>query len=134
MNASFFARRQNRRSAYILLEVMLATAIFAMVATALAISLNETIEAALRIRRVTNVVLNLESRMAEARQSPLTLGKESSKRDADGIVYEKEVSLLEMKNRKNQPLTGLYNLKISARWKEQNQEMTRVAQTYVLHQ
>lgn len=113
---------------------MLATALFALVATALAISLNRTIDAALEIQRKTRVVLNLDSQLAEARQGRLTLGKETAKPDADGIVYEKEVSLLELRNRKNEPLNGMYNLKITARWKEQNQEVSQVAQTYVLQQ
>lgn len=110
---------------------MLATAIFAMVATALAVCLNGTIGAGLHVQRETGVLLNLESRLAEARLTRLIPGKGTSKPDAGGIVYELEISLLDLKNDKNQPLNGLYALKITARWKEQNQDEEQVARTYV---
>jgi type II secretory pathway pseudopilin PulG len=128
-----FHRGKNGR-AFILLEVLLATAIFALVATALAISLNETIEASLRIRRDSAVRLNLESQLAEARAARLSPGKETAKPDDDGVIYEREVTALDLRNNKKQLLVGLLNVQITARWQENNRNETLSVQTYVLQQ
>jgi type II secretory pathway pseudopilin PulG len=128
-----FYRGKNAR-AFILLEVLLATAIFALVATALAISLNETIEASLRIRRDSAVRLNLESQLAEARAARLSPGKETAKPDDDGVIYEREVTALDLRNNKKQLLVGLLNVQITARWQENNRNETLSVQTYVLQQ
>jgi type II secretion system protein I len=117
--------------AYILLEVMLATAIFALVVVALAVALNETMDAGARLQQETGIVWSLESKLAEARISRLAPGREVSKPDASGIVYEKEVSPLNCKNKKNQFLNGLYNIRITARWKENNQDREQYSQIYV---
>lgn len=118
-------------SAYILLEVMLATAIFALVAVALAISLNKTIDAAVRLQRETDVIWNLDSKMAEVRVKRLVLGKEKSKADGNGIIYETEVKPLDLKNEKGQFMGGLYNIKITAYWKEDNRDEQMTSQMYV---
>lgn len=132
MNSAF--RQPVRRadcSAYILLEVMLATAIFALVAVALAISLNKTIDAAVRLQRETDVIWNLDSKMAEVRVKRLVLGKEKSKADGNGIIYETEVKPLDLKNEKGQFMGGLYNIKITAYWKEDNRDEQMTSQMYV---
>jgi len=123
--------KKARNSAYILLEVMLATGIFALAGVSLAVALSETISAGARLQRHTQVIWSLESRLNEMRLKPLVLGKEATKPDANGIIYEKEVSLLELKNNKAQPLNGLFNIKITARWKDGKRSMDMEAQTYV---
>ena len=131
MNPALHRLKKKRRSAYILLEVMLATGIFALAGVALAIVLNEAISAGVRVQRETHVVWNLESRLNEARLTRLVPGTETTKPDADGIAYEKEISRLDLKNDKNQSLIGLYNIKITARWNEGTRDMDLVSQTYV---
>ena len=112
----------------------MATAIFALVAVALAVSLNEAISAAVRLKRETQIVWSLDSRLAEARVERLVLGKKTAEPDSDGVAYEKEVTPLQMRNKKNDFLGGLYNIKITARWKAQNRDEELFAQTYVYRQ
>lgn len=133
MNLPSF-KKARRPSAYILMEVMLATAIFAIAAVSLAIVLNEAIAAGIRVQRETQVVWNLETQLNQARLLPLAAGKQTSKPDTGGIVYEQEITQLNLKNRKNVSLTGLYDIKITAHWKEENRDTDLVAQTYVYQQ
>ncbi|MGB8354955.1 MAG: hypothetical protein WCD79_13755 [Chthoniobacteraceae bacterium] len=127
----FLHQTGNSESAYILLEVMLATTIFAMVAVALAILLNETMEASVQMRRENSVIWNLESKMAEIRIKRLVAGKEESPLDASGINYETEISPLNLRSKDSFSLTGLFNIKITARWKQGSRVEEEVAQTYV---
>ena len=120
-----------RRSAYILMEVMLATAIFAIAGVSLAILLNELISAGTRAQRESRIVWDLQTHLNTARLNQLALGKKTDKPDADGVIFEQEISRLNMKNEHNQLLGGLYNIKITARWKEENQDRDMDAQTYV---
>ena len=121
-----------RRSAYILMEVMLATAIFAIAGVSLAIVLNGSISAAARTERESRIVWDLQSRLNTARiNSPLPVGTVTDKPDANGVVYEQQITVLDLKNEHDQPLTGLYDIRVTAHWKEENQAMDMTAQTYV---
>jgi len=131
MKQALFDRGGGDRAGYILLEVMLATAIFAMAAVALAVALNEALGASIRLQRETRVAWNLESKLAEARIGRLVVGKDTSPPDAGGISYVKEISTLDLKNDKNQFLAGLYSIKITARWKEEGRDESQFSQTYV---
>lgn len=113
------------------MEVMLATGIFAMVGVALAVALNETISAAIRMQRETRILWSLESKMNEARLGRMIVGKETLPKDGDGVTYEKEVSMLDLKTEKQEQLAAMYNLKITARWKEHGRDMDLESQIYV---
>jgi len=121
----------NESRAYILLEVMLATAIFSMAAVALAVLLNEAMQSFVRLQRDTRATLSLESQMDEARVNRLVAGKEMLPPDIHGIAYSKEVLPLNLKTNKNQLLTGLYEVRITASWKDGGHDETEVSQTYV---
>jgi type II secretory pathway pseudopilin PulG len=123
--------KKTRLASYILLEVMLATGIFALAGVSLAVTMGETISAGSRLQRETHVIWNLESRLNEVRLKTLVVGKEKMEPDAAGVTYEEETTLLELKNEKNISLNGLYNVKVTARWKEQNRPTDMVAQIYV---
>ena len=131
MSIKFLPGGNSRCSGYILLEVTLAVLIFACVVVGLAITLNAAIEAGLRQRRETAMVWALESKLAEARLTRLVIGKETSGRDENGVVYEKEISPLDVRTKQNQFMNGLYNIKITAYWKEDGRAEERNAQTYV---
>ena len=123
--------RAARSSAYILMEVMLATAIFACAAVALAVALSDTITAGDRLQRESRVIWGLESRMNEAKLKRLVLGKETLPPDGTDIVYEQETSQLDLKNDKNQILAGMYNITITAHWMENHRPVSLVSQKYV---
>ncbi|MGB8354687.1 MAG: hypothetical protein WCD79_12410 [Chthoniobacteraceae bacterium] len=131
MKSMSFHCNQSDVSAYILLEVMLATAIFAMAAVALAVLLNTAMGASTDLQRENKITWNLESKLTEAKINRLVVGKETLPPDAGGIAYDKEISPLDLKNYKNQYLAGLYSIKITARWREDGRDETQVSQTYV---
>ena len=120
-----------KRSAYILMEVMLATGIFALAGVSLAVALRDTISAGGRVERETHVVWNLESQLNQARTRQIVPGRETAKPDAEGVVYEKEIISLNLQNDHRQPLANLYNIRITARWKEEGLDRDLEAQTYV---
>ena len=131
MMPAFPHRSRSNSAGYILLEVMLATAIFAMAAVALAVLLNEAMGASISLQQENKVAWSLESKLAEAKINRLIVGKETLPPDARGVAYEKEVSQLDLKNYQNQFLAGLYSIKITAHWKENGRDETQLSQTYV---
>ena len=95
-------------SAFVSLEALIATAIFAAAGLGLAIALNSTIDAAIAARREGNIAWNLESKLVEARIGPITVGKETSRPDALGVVYDKEITHLDLKTKTVPTLSGMY--------------------------
>ncbi|HWB59413.1 MAG TPA: hypothetical protein VG733_07975 [Chthoniobacteraceae bacterium] len=128
---TFSHRHAGARGGYILMEVMLAVAIFALAGVSLMILLSESISAGTRVQRETRIVWNLESRLNEARLGQLVAGSGTSVPDADGVVYVTDVDVLNLKNQKEQSLAGLYDLKVTAHWKEENLARDMEARTYV---
>ncbi|NJK93390.1 MAG: hypothetical protein HC904_17195 [Blastochloris sp.] len=117
--------------AYILLEVILAAGIFAVAGISLASALNTMANVYLKARTEAEVRLEMETRLAQARILPLTPMKERSEPDARGVVYEKEVSLLEITNDDKVVLTNLYRLSLRAFWKEGREDQEELAEIYV---
>jgi hypothetical protein len=131
MKLLFNMRYARPRGGYILMEVMLATGIFAMAGVSLAIVLSQAISAGGRVQRESDITWALESKLAQARLDRLTPGVQTLQGDGDGVVYTREVGVLDMKNMKNNSMNGLYGLKITAKWKEERRNVEMVAQTYV---
>ncbi|MBI4024410.1 MAG: type II secretion system protein [Verrucomicrobia bacterium] len=126
-----FPHVSHRAKGFILLEVMLATMIFGLVVVALAVCLRHAIDAAIEMQREAEIRLNLQNKLAEARQQRLKPGKETFDPDSTGIVYEIETRALNLRNEKKQVLHGLYGLTAQARWKTGKQEERREAEIYV---
>ena len=99
---------------YILVEVLIAMFIFAFAVIGLSLSLQRIIEAEHISRRLIRVQMELESRIAEAREEILTTGEENLGEDDLGVRYEREVELLELETDEGQPITGLLQLTIRA--------------------
>src|SRR3990172_1459166 len=95
-------KRHKKFPGFVLLEVMLATMIFGLAVVALARALNHTLDAAIEAQHETAIRLRLESQLAEARQQRLQPGRQTSAPDPSGVVYEREISPLEMRNAKGQ--------------------------------
>ena len=131
MNSPLHRLKPARRCGYILMEVMLATGIFAMAGVSLAVVLHTAISAGQRVRRENHIVWELESRLNQARLNRLAPATQTSTPDADGVVYEMEVSLLNLKDQNNASMQGLYDIKVTARWKDENRDADMVAETYV---
>ena len=123
---------ERRKKGFTLWEVMLATAIFALVVMSLAVTLIRVLDAAKVEQRETAVRLRLQSMLAEARATRLIPGRETLDPDAQGVVYEREIQLLrDLRNQREQPLPNLYSLTIRALWKSGTIEETNQAQVWV---
>ena len=118
----------------LLLEVMMAVLIFSLAAVSLAIALNESLDAFADIRRESEVRLQLQSAMAEATGQKLVLGKEKLQLGTGTVVYSRDVSLLDWKNREKESVTNLYQITVRANWNEGSRRMEREATQYVYQQ
>jgi type II secretory pathway component PulJ len=124
---------KTRRSlrAFTLFEVMLALAIFSMAILGLALSLQKMVEASLETRQDNEVRRELDSRLAIFRQKQIQPGTQDLGQDKAGRVYEGETTLLELKNRRNVALNGLYRLTVRTKWKAGATEEERSCSLYV---
>ena len=101
-------------SGFVLLEVVLALALFASVATAMTVAMNQLAVSTTSARRESILLRRLQSEIAEtAHQPQLELGRSSEPEDATGIFVEREVSRLKVTNREGAPLDGLYRIRIT---------------------
>jgi type II secretory pathway pseudopilin PulG len=116
---------------FVLLEVILAAGIFALAGTSLAVALSNLAKTWHQARQVEAVRVGLESRLAELRVTRLREGNETSDPDARGVVYETTVTRLEISNDEKIVLTGLYEISVSARWREGGEEQREKASVYV---
>ncbi|MCS7063776.1 MAG: signal peptidase II [Methylacidiphilales bacterium] len=103
-----------------LFEVMLAVTIFALVVMALAQALKSSIESTTLIQREFIVRQLLQNALAAARVEPLRTGSFPIKTDDPDYTLEKRVEQLNWQNQDQQPLQGLYQITITASWKEGN--------------
>ncbi len=123
--------RLRSESGMLLLEVMLAVIVFSMAAVSLAVALNESLDAFADIRRQSEVRLQLQSALAETIGQKLTVGKETLQLGNGTVVYSREVTLLDWKNQKKEPVSNLYQVVVHAGWQDGNRKMQREAMQYV---
>ncbi len=114
-----------------LLEVLLALGIFSVGIMSLAICLDRTIEIVNANRRHAAIRQELQTRLDDLRQSSLSVGVQKENDDALGVKYVHEVSLLQIENDEKTLLNNLYDVKVTASWRENNQEQTDTAEIYV---
>jgi type II secretory pathway component PulJ len=120
-----------RGHGFVLLEVILATGIFALAGIGLAVALNNLAQTYHQSRQVEAVRIELESRLTEARVGRVREGSEQSEADARGVVYEKIITQLQISNDEQIVLTGLYEISITARWQEGGASQQEKASVYV---
>jgi prepilin-type N-terminal cleavage/methylation domain-containing protein len=120
-----------RRQGFTVFEVMIALSIFSLVVVGLATCLNELMDASIQSRREDEILMELETRLSEARRLPLAPGKTELEKDSRGVVYEQEVTVLELQNQRQAQLNGLYQLVIRARWPAGEGNQEREAMVYV---
>jgi hypothetical protein len=121
------------RSGFVLLEVIVAVALFTTVATAMTVALNQLAAAATSARRESLLMRRLQSELAETAHAPrLAAGRTESPRDAWGIVVAREVKPLELRNREGKPLSGLYQVRVRAAMESAGGELVREMETWVI--
>lgn len=98
-----------------MLEAVLALGLFATVATAMAVALNQLSSASTDMRREALLLRSLESAMTEAAfRQPLQPRFETAPGDAFGVVVETQIAPLNLKNQRGHQLGGLYQITVTA--------------------
>jgi hypothetical protein len=104
------------KKGYVLLEIMLAAAIFSIAVVGFARTVNAMLEAIIEARTEKRIQLNLENLTARTRASTLTPGSEVLQKDGAGLNYVRDVSVLELRNSNNVVLPHMFKvvLRVSA--------------------
>jgi Tfp pilus assembly protein PilV len=119
------------RGGFVLLEVMLATALFCVAVVGLARVIDQGVDLVTQMRWEARIRTSLESRLAELRAMRLEPMHEVEDADTDGVTYESEVVELELENQDGRLLSNLYLASVRARWEEAHGEQERLAEIYV---
>ncbi|MBU6301669.1 MAG: hypothetical protein KGS60_08955 [Verrucomicrobia bacterium] len=126
-------RFHSARPGFVLLEVILAVALFTSVATAMTVALNQLSASTTSVRRESFLMRRLQSELTEtAHSSRLSIGRTESPRDEWGIVVTREVKPLDLKNREGRGLDGLYQVKVRAAMEMAGGELSREMETWVI--
>lgn len=99
---------------FMLLEIVIAVGIFAFAVVGLATAMNRLIDVELVSREDVRIRMEIDSRLAEARLAELTEGATDLGVDTTGIRYRLVISPLDWRNINDEPLNGLFLLKVSA--------------------
>lgn len=108
------------QKSFTLLEMIVSLAILSTSCIALVGVLQNCIGVSTQIEKQSHIRRNLESRLAEIRSQFLQEGKQTTERDLFGVIYEAEITPLELYNQKDEPLPGLFKITIRAKWREAN--------------
>lgn len=122
--------RPSRRGS-MLLEVMLAMGIFAIGVVGFAICLQKTMETVNYSRAETRIRQELQTRMEDLRQKRFVVETKSDDPDALGVQYTHEITLLQIESDRKTLLNNLYDVKVTAHWKEGGQDQERSTEVYV---
>ncbi len=120
------------RAGFILFEVMIAIAVFAIVAISLATAMNSTIAASNYLDRQASIRHGLDSILHEALRKPKR--KEMAFEYHDellGVRYRTVIEELKFTNFEGDSLKGLYTLRASASYTEDGEEREEIAERYV---
>lgn len=121
-----------RERGFILFEVMIAIAVFAIVAISLASAMNTTIEASNFLSRQASIRHGLTSIMNEALRRPKLKEMNLQVEDAAlGVRYRTETEEVRFVNQEGDSIKGLYTLRAVATYKENGEERDEIAERYV---
>ena len=128
--------KHSKRAGFLLMEVILALGIFGIAATAFAIALGRTADAAAMAQRRMQIGRILESALTEALSMPaLEEGTTSMTLDEEIGGAQVEVDtliepLLEMENQDGQLLQQMFRIQVSAHWYDGGAWMEETAETW----
>jgi len=101
----------------VLIEVVTALFIFTMVAFALVMALDATMDAAKQRNQIDAVMRGLADQLALIRATPLSPGEKDAPDDGSGIAYHLQIAPEQLKDRKGQLVPGIYRVTVTAAWK-----------------
>jgi len=102
-------------AAFVMLEAVLALGLFATVATAMALALNQLSSASTSMRREALLLRQMESAMTEAaHQRPLSAKFITRPEDAFGVRLETQIAPVNLKTERGESLDGIYEITVTA--------------------
>jgi len=128
-----FTRRG--RQGFLLLEVLLALAVFGMAATGFAIALQRTADLASAAQREMRVTRLLESALIEAMSNPVLEERSDSidieEMSNEGMKMETNIKPMEeMENEDGQILQEMFHIEVKATWFENGVGQEQMAETW----
>jgi prepilin-type N-terminal cleavage/methylation domain-containing protein len=117
---------------FLLLEMILALAVFGVAATGFAVALRQMADLAALAQSELRITRVLESALDEALSVPvLEVGAVDSEAGETGIQLVTTIKLLEeLENEEGQLLEEMYSIKVEAKWFENGQWQERTADTW----
>jgi prepilin-type N-terminal cleavage/methylation domain-containing protein len=107
-------KARTHQRGYILLEMIIALAIFAIAVLGLAKALNNTLQVANTLNREASVMLAMRSFLEETRRKPISDMASTAQDERLGITLTSEVMPEEVKTAKGEPVTDVYKLTVKA--------------------
>ena len=123
---------QPRKRGFLLLEMVLALAVFGIAATGFAVALHQMAEAAQLAQRELRITRILDCALDETLSLPvLEEGTSNSSVGETGIELDTTIELLkELENQEGQPLQEMYRIKIDAKWFDNGEWQERTVETW----
>ncbi len=117
---------------FLLLEMVLALAVFGIAATGFAVALHKMAEAAGLAQSELRITRVLDSALDETLSLPvLEEGTTNSSVGETGIELDTTIALLEdLQNQDGQPLAEMYSIRIEAKWFSNGQWQQRAVDTW----
>jgi len=124
--------RSSPAHGFLLLEMVLALAIFGMAATGFAVALNQMAKASDLAQRELRLTRILDSALAEAMSSPSLTESDETRTLAEGnIEIRSQISILEnLTNQDGQQLQEMYSIKVTASWYDAGEWKNRSVETW----
>lgn len=121
-----------RRRGFLLLEMILALAVFSMAATGFVVALQRMSKVAAVAHEELQVTRILDSAMNEVLGRPvMEEGAENFPVDASGVEVRYEIERIEdLQNRDGQMLEEMYRVRVKARWYQDGEWRTREFETW----
>jgi type II secretory pathway pseudopilin PulG len=124
--------RHTARRGFLLLEMVLALAVFGMAATGFVVALHRMSATASLAQSELRITRILDSALDETLSLPvLEEGKTNSTVGETGIELDTNIELIEdMENEEGQALQEMYRIEIRAKWFENGQWQDRTVETW----
>lgn len=126
-----------RDCGFVLLEIMIAVAIFSIGVIALGQCVDNCIRAEIARNDDQKARLALENRVAELRAGAVEIGQGGGEELAGkftGVTITQARVALQRKNEKDEPILGLYENKVTASWTSDGEPQSKSVVFYELEQ